>query len=131
MARSRNFNSDIKRCPCCGDTKARSEFYRTSDKGSTGGFRTAALCKLCSRQYTASQNYGITRDEYLELISKTECSLCGRSIAYANRTLHIDHDHLTNKVRGVLCPGCNTGLGKFNDDVELLAKAIEYINRRG
>jgi hypothetical protein len=39
-----------------------------------------------------------------------------------------DHDHSTMKHRGWLCSACNTGLGKFRDDVQLLNKAINYLN---
>lgn len=42
---------------------------------------------------------------------------------------HVDHDHLTGKVRGVLCFGCNGGLGQFQDNVEWMTAAIEYIQR--
>jgi len=42
--------------------------------------------------------------------------------------LAIDHNHLTNKVRGLLCNKCNQGIGFFNDNVHLLSEAIKYLN---
>ena len=43
------------------------------------------------------------------------------------RRMHIDHCHDTGAVRGLLCHGCNTGIGSLNDDIELLQRAIDYL----
>lgn len=66
--------------------------------------------------------YGLSREDYDNLIS-TGCRICGAVL----RKPHIDHDHLTGRVRGVLCNKCNTGLGHFNDSVEMLELAIQYL----
>lgn len=52
------------------------------------------------------------------------CAICGRVTK-----LVVDHDHETNRVRGLLCSTCNTGLGKLGDNVENLRKAIVYLER--
>ena len=51
-----------------------------------------------------------------------ECVICG-----SNEKLVIDHDHKTEKVRGMLCNHCNRGLGHFRDDPLLLEFAAQYL----
>jgi hypothetical protein len=41
--------------------------------------------------------------------------------------MNIDHDHKTGQVRGLLCSGCNTGLGHLGDDIQGLKRALEYL----
>lgn len=59
------------------------------------------------------------------------CAICGQretdTRGGLTKHLAVDHDHATDKVRALLCSSCNTGLGKFKDDTEILAKAIAYL----
>lgn len=70
--------------------------------------------------------YGITLEQYNQMLESQDesCRLCGRRDI---KKLHVDHDHKTGRVRGLLCSSCNMGLGLFADDFELLQKAIEYL----
>ena len=54
------------------------------------------------------------------------CKICGRPET-GGRRLSVDHDHNTQNTRSLLCRLCNTALGSFDDDIELLAKAIAYL----
>lgn len=76
------------------------------------------------------RQYGVTRDWYLEEVKKC-CKICGTKLSANSKVKrnrgHIDHDHKTNKVRGVLCDLCNKGLGQFKDSIESLEKAIIYL----
>lgn len=67
--------------------------------------------------------YGLEPKDYERLWEWHEglCAICG------NAAKHIDHDHETGEVRGLLCPACNLGLGQFRDSVELLNKATSYL----
>jgi len=56
------------------------------------------------------------------------CAICG-GINDNDDALSVDHDHETGRIRGLLCSKCNKGLGSFNDDPELLRKAIAYLER--
>jgi predicted alpha/beta-hydrolase family hydrolase len=76
------------------------------------------------------QLYGLTIEEYRVLHDEQEgkCLICGQE-CQTGRMLSVDHDHNTGKVRGLLCQNCNTGIGKFKDDPDLLKKAISYLER--
>jgi hypothetical protein len=85
------------------------------------------------------RRYGITLKEYNELRKKQSysCAVCeknekivaqGRALT-TDYALHVDHCHETKKIRGLLCTNCNTLLGKSYDDVKILKKAIEYLEK--
>jgi len=89
-----------------------------------------------SQSKNRKQRYGITEEDFEKLWEDCDgcCMLCGEPMLRTGRkanSVHIDHCHVTGKVRGLLHNTCNSGLGKFKDDVELLAKAIAYIARNG
>ena len=56
-----------------------------------------------------------------------ECEICGVEEEKLARKLSYDHCHKTGKFRGWLCSNCNRGIGLLKDDVELLKKAVKYI----
>lgn len=72
--------------------------------------------------------YGITIDDYKNLLEKQGgvCAICSNKDS--KFSLAVDHCHKTGKIRGLLCSRCNFSLGNFNDDIELMNKAIEYLN---
>lgn len=74
------------------------------------------------------RKFGISLGEYKELlnINNEKCIICDNECP-SGRNLALDHDHKTGILRGLLCINCNKGLGNFKDNVELLKKAIEYL----
>jgi hypothetical protein len=75
-----------------------------------------------------SAAHGKTRVEIHEILVQqgTCCAVC-KSTQHHGHGWHGDHDHKTGAFRGVLCRGCNVGLGHFKDNVQLLRAAIHYI----
>jgi len=59
-----------------------------------------------------------------------ECPVCKkRTIAGVTSKVVLEHNHLTGKVGGWICDSCNTGLGRFKDDEELLKSAIDFLKK--
>lgn len=77
--------------------------------------------------------FGITLEDYKNLYMKQKglCAICGDSMQEAGRYTHIDHCHITKKVRGILCRHCNLGLGCFRDTPQFLTNAITYLRKYG
>jgi hypothetical protein len=124
-----------KWCPDCGVIKPLAEFARTKGKGS--GYHS--YCLLChtargvesknrlyggTREYHLQHRYGIGQAGFVELLAEQGgvCAICR-----APDPQHVDHDHRTGWVRGILCFNCNGGLGQFRDNPEYLASAITYL----
>lgn len=81
-------------------------------------------CRGASFKY----RYGITIEERNGMIAERDscCDICGTRTG-----LHVDHDHETRTVRGMLCIYCNHGLGNFKDNTELLNRAVKYLQPEG
>ena len=121
-------------CSKCGEeTPLRTDYFQIRSGRQAGQWYT--VCKLCryklNREYhnknkaqirerVACQRYGLTPEQYHAL--SEVCEICG-----TYEDLHIDHDHVTGFARGVLCGKHNRGIGMFDDDPELLERAIAYL----
>lgn len=142
-------------CTKCGEVKPldADNFYRQA-RGRQG---FSAWCKLCKRANNAKarkawvqanpeehkerirrrnlkRDYGITPEDYDRLLSEQggRCAICDGDTHRSKRGnfFHVDHDHITGEVRGLLCVWCNTALGKFQDSPEILRSAINYLEER-
>jgi hypothetical protein len=76
------------------------------------------------------KEFGIHADQYEVMLKEQNyvCAICHKS-DICNRDLAVDHCHSTKKVRGLLCTNCNMALGKFQDDLQNLLNAVEYLKR--
>ena len=84
--------------------------------------------KARDREGHLRRKYGVTQNIFEALVAAQlgHCAICGASEGMA---LHVDHDHRTKKVRGLLCGKCNKAIGLLNDDPELLVAAKLYLER--
>ena len=81
-------------------------------------------------KYSYDKDYPITIEDYNLIfeMQQGKCKICGIHQKDNKRKLCIDHCHKTNKVRGLLCNHCNTGLGFFKDNTKSLLEAVNYLN---
>jgi len=74
--------------------------------------------------------YGMTYEDKEKIFQSQEgrCAICLKP--FSMHELHIDHDHITNEVRGLLCPHCNTSLGLLKEDTDILKNMINYLESK-
>ncbi len=91
---------------------------------------TAEEKRVINRRNSLSTNFGISTEDFDEMLKMQggKCPICGTEDAGGRwGQFHVDHDHDTGRIRGLLCSHCNTSLGLFNDNVEHMVKAITYL----
>lgn len=132
----------MKVCTRCGKEKAIEEYNYSSEKG-----KKINTCKECrvdqkrerdrldpyekkrrTRNSNLKRKFGITIDEYDEMLFEQggECFICGEK-QNGNKELSVDHDHVTGKIRSLLCSRCNTFVGYVESNPNLLSKVMDYI----
>lgn len=86
-----------------------------------------AYNKSTQKKRHLKHNYNISLEQYNELLinANFQCEICG-----SKEKLCVDHNHKTNRVRGILCLNCNFMIGISKDDIELLEKGIQYLHSK-
>lgn len=129
-------------CNICKENKPDSDFHTRITKHHKKV--TRAICKLCTKKekhlrevtnpelypnYRRQRKYGIDSVEYSRIYNAQNgrCAICNTHQEHLSTPLHVDHDHVTKGNRGLLCKACNSGLGFFKDNPDLLTKAITYL----
>jgi len=137
----------MKVCPICGK-----DFYDGSKNHTkntcSNKCRDALLYQDEDKKFYRSvqmrlavmkRSYGIEFDKQTIKQIKADlkvgkCSICGREREEGEKDFHIDHDHITGKYRGILCPQCNYALGNIQDSPLHAIALCEYLiekNARG
>ena len=94
--------------------------------------RAKPEAKRRARAEHLMRKFGLTIEQYDAMLKAQGggCFICGRP-PREDISLHVDHDHSTGKVRGILCFRCNNALADFNEDAAVLRKAIGYLTVHG
>jgi hypothetical protein len=76
------------------------------------------------------KRYGLSIEQKQELVDKqnSKCAICNNDLKDAHDVC-VDHNHITNKIRGILCRKCNLGIGHLNDSTQILKSAILYLDK--
>lgn len=144
--------SYFKTCARCQTSKPIEDFS-VRKTGPSAGLRHN-ICKGCKaaqarawyqankeralanrRRLQLDADFGITPEEYAAMLEAQGgvCATCGRPETTEQAgtlvRLSVDHCHTTGKVRGLLCHACNRSIGLFGEDVALMERAIEYLER--
>jgi hypothetical protein len=84
--------------------------------------------KRRERDAYLQRTFGITLDEYDEMLRAQggRCGICGRS-PRPDISLHVDHDHRSGAIRGLLCFPCNNAVGLLRDDIERVGAVRAYL----
>ncbi|HEX2274977.1 MAG TPA: endonuclease VII domain-containing protein [Acidimicrobiales bacterium] len=91
-------------------------------------YRASGRKRISDRKSYLKRRFGLTieEDESMLQAQNAVCALCHRP-PRAGSALHVDHDHETGRVRGLLCFTCNNALGDFEDDAVRLREAARYV----
>ncbi len=89
------------------------------------------FAKLRQRGYALKRKYGITVEQYEELKARQNgcCALCDRHESEFKTNLAVDHDHVSLRIRGLLCTSCNYRLVARHRDGALLRKIADYVEQ--
>ncbi len=117
---------DTKLCSKCKKIKSLFEFNFSP----VARKFARTICSKCEKENGILRKYGITLKDYDAMLEKQngKCKICGtKKLAKDQGRFCVDHDHITSKIRGLLCYNCNHMLGNAKDDIKILASAIQYL----
>lgn len=120
---------EYKVCIKCGENKHEKEFMLKRDRPRQRN-RRSSYCHPCRKIYNREnmwkRKYNLTPLEYKELFDKQKgkCAICDQE----SWRLCVDHHHVSNKVRSLLCVSCNTMIGSAFENPDILQRAINYLS---
>lgn len=108
--------------------KYRDDFYKRYGDDKRAYHREwCRINKVKVRDYALKRQYGISLEVYEAMVKEqnNQCAICKTN----KEKFDVDHDHITGKVRGLLCHYCNVLLGQAFDNPDTLEKAATYLRR--
>jgi len=88
------------------------------------------LCSKCKSDVNRLDRFGLSSSDYdfLLKLQGYNCAICHKPLKLKQYKFAVDHCHDSDDVRGILCVRCNTALGSFDDDPDMILRAAEYLN---
>ncbi len=113
----------------CKEYKPLSEFWKHGREN---------YCKACKKlkrnpevykRAYLKHFYNLPLEKYNKMFEEQNgcCAICNGHQSTFKKALHVDHDHETGKIRGLLCNSCNKGIGFLLDDSKILLSASQYL----
>jgi len=137
----------MRRCTKCEELKSPDNFYNDKNNKRDGLCRHCKICMRNDRRVWAKtkgakkfirnqgykSRYGISYEVFEEMLKSCDytCHICGCKVVqkHGGNKACLDHCHTTGNLRGVLCNRCNKGIGLLDDSVDVLQKAIDYLQK--
>lgn len=129
------FHNDYKRsdgkypqCRTCRAERRKKDYWNNLD--AVREYQNDPEVKLRRVERDYMRKYGITLDDYNKMFEEQDggCAICGDT---KDERLHVDHNHDTGEVRGLLCNNCNRALGLLQDSPYIVSTAYKYLTKRG
>jgi len=132
------------KCTRCREFLPDEDFSKDSTKPERR--KRCSYCRECSKILRSKPSYkisnrqsmrrrvlrrvGLTIEDYEQMFENQDgvCAICANPPG--KKMLAIDHNHETGEVRGLLCGSCNTGIGLLQDSPDILAAALEYLQKK-
>ena len=116
-------SAEYHECPICTEVKHESQYYTSHRILKGSRLKITEGCKPCYQE-----SITLKRQLHKEAPPKTAyCECCHRNFQEHGLKVELDHCHVRKVFNGWLCSRCNGGLGRFEDSIELLEKAITYL----
>lgn len=117
---------DLKhsKCKVCKNTQAREKYHAQEIKNARPSYAS-------SRERHLLRTYGINMQTYSEMLAKQDfcCGVCGKHQDDEKKSLHVDHNHETGEIRGLLCNFCNRQVIGRHKDPEIFRAAAKYLSK--
>lgn len=122
------WNIECKHCEKI-HTQNQREIWSNSHSMSCENYKPPNWSGLDREDVIIRRQYGITMQQFNDLLDFQDgkCAICLKQIDDNRKRINVDHDHETDVVRGLLCSGCNTGLGHLGDNIEGIKRALYYL----
>jgi Recombination endonuclease VII len=122
-------------CKCCRNKKrravARTKEGREKNRAACETFRTSIHPSGLTNGRVAElkKKFGLTPEEFKTMLAAQNgrCKICKEPLSAGKGGSVVDHNHTTERVRGLLCNGCNSGIGWFKEDIDRMYAAIDYL----